>query len=78
MDSLACISKGPSVPPSTCTNGASAEPSGILVTNMKMVQEWWVDLSNRLGWHTEPHLLSEEMVQCKGVNVRGVKNSKWG
>ena len=51
--------------------GASAEPSSTLVNNMKMVQEWWVDLCDRLGWHTEPHLLSEEMVRCKGVNSGG-------
>ena len=36
-----------------------------------MVQDWWVDLCSRLGWHTEPHLLSDEMVRCKGVNVGG-------
>ena len=51
--------------------GNSAEASGILVNNMQMVQDWWVDLCSRLGWHTEPHLLSDEMVRCKGVNVGG-------
>ena len=32
--------------------GNSAEASGILVNNMPMVQDWWVDLCSRLGWHT--------------------------